>query len=52
MSIESSQLQELVLHTLDREGKIPDTSILNVNGHSIDPQLLLGVLKRLETHEV
>ena len=45
-------LQHLILTTLDTQGSIPDTTALCVDGAGVDQQAVLGVLKRLEVHEV
>ena len=45
----SEALQKLILETIDREGSIPDTRAL---GSAYDQQQILGVLKRLEVHQV
>lgn len=45
-------LQQLILTTLDVHGSIPDTTALLLDGTAVDQQTVLGVLKRLEVHEV
>ncbi|PJF19210.1 Phenylalanine-tRNA ligase, alpha subunit [Paramicrosporidium saccamoebae] len=45
-------IQNLILVSLDRDGKIENTSDLRVDGKPVDQQLVLGVLKRLDTHEM
>jgi hypothetical protein len=44
-------IQQLILNVLDQH-PIEDTNVLKLDGHSLDQQLVLGVLKRLESHEV
>lgn len=45
-------LQQLILTRLDVHGSIPDTTALLLDGTAVDQQTVLGVLKRLEAHEV
>lgn len=45
-------LQQLILSTLDAQGSIPDTTALRLDETAVDQQTVLGVLKRLEAHEV
>lgn len=49
----SDSLQTLILTTLDKDGSIADTRSLQADDATvIDQQAILGVLKRLATHEV
>lgn len=45
----SESLQKLILETIDRDGSISDTRAF---GTAYDQQQILGVLKRLEVHQV
>lgn len=46
-------LQQRILSTLDRDGEIEDTTVFSdATGEGVDQQTVLGVLKRLEAHEV
>jgi phenylalanyl-tRNA synthetase alpha chain len=45
-------IQNLILVSLDQDGKIESTADLRVDGKPVDQQLVLGVLKRLDTHEM
>jgi hypothetical protein len=48
----SSQLQDLVLTTVDKAGSIPDTKGLKLNGEPVDQLTVLGVLNALQSREV
>lgn len=46
------ELQNHVLQVLKDQGEIKDSSSLSLNGKLVDQQELLGVLKRLNSHEM
>ncbi len=49
----SDVIQQMILNNLDENGTISDSRTLrDPNGHPLDQQTILGVLKRLEAHEV
>ena len=48
----SENIQHLVLQRLQNDNPILDSSVLTFEGNPIDPQELLGVLKRLSSHEM
>src|SRR5690242_12260381 len=50
--VSSENLQQLVLEHLRNENPIADSSLLKLGGNSVDSQDLLGVLKRLASHEM
>lgn len=52
-AVSPDTLQTLILTSLDKDGSIADTRSLKANdGTVIDQQAILGVLKRLASHEV
>jgi len=45
-------LQRVILETLERESVLEDSRTIRLNSEAVDQQLILGVLKRLEVHQV
>lgn len=56
IAMDSSSLQEalqrVILETLDRESTIEDSREIRLNAEAVEQQVVLGVLKRLEVHQV
>lgn len=56
IAMDSSSLQEAlqraILETLDRESTIEDSRAIRLNDEAVEQQVVLGVLKRLEVHQV